>query len=66
MLFSHIFGHDSTGFSNCPTYDPAYLEMSLIGFLVALDLFAFELLTRLVSTDGICNQRVYILQCGTR
>jgi len=54
----HIFGHDSTSFSNCLTDDPAHLEMSLIGFLFAPDSFALELLTGLAGAKRICNQLV--------
>src|SRR5258708_35651455 len=58
LRYWHIFRHDSAGFSNCPTYDPAHLEMSLIGFPFASDLFALEFLTRLARAERICNQLI--------
>jgi hypothetical protein len=54
----HIFGHDSTSFSNGLTDDSYDLEMSLIGFLFALDPFALKLLTGLACAKGIGDQLV--------
>jgi hypothetical protein len=56
----HIFGHDSASFSNCPAHDPAHLEMNLVSFPFAEDLFALKFLTRLARTERICNQLITI------